>query len=95
MNIQDLSKKTSKTLLEYGVTKAALFGSHARGDATPSSDIDMLVEFGRQLSLLDFVGLKLDLEDALDTKVDLVQYKLIKPSIKEYILKDEKVFFQT
>lgn len=93
MNTQDLYNKTSKVLASYGVKKAALFGSYARNEQSDNSDIDILVELGKGMSLMDFVGLKLDLEDAIDKKVDLVQYKKIKPSIKNYILKDESVFY--
>ena len=93
MDKQDLYQKTSKILSSYGVKKAALFGSYARNTQSHKSDIDILVELGKKMSLLDFVGLKLDLEDVLKKKVDLVQYKQIKPSIKSYILEDESVFY--
>ena len=53
------------------------------------SDIDILVEIGKDISLLDFVGLKLELEEVLENKVDLVEYKTIKPLLKERILKEQ------
>jgi len=93
MDTQDLYQKTSKILSSYGVKKAALFGSYARNTQSKSSDVDILVELGKKMSLMDYVGLKLDLEDAINKKVDLVQYKKIKPSLKTYILKDESVFY--
>lgn len=94
MKIQNIADKTKDILASYGVKKAALFGSYARSEQTPESDIDILVELGdKKLSLLDFVGLKLDLEDSLGKKVDLVQYKTIKPALKSYILSDESVFY--
>lgn len=79
---------------KHGVKKAAVFGSYVRGTQTVGSDIDFLVELGKQMSLLDFVGLKQDLEDTLEKKVDLVQYKNIKPVLKPYILGTEAVFYQ-
>lgn len=94
MQLQDLLTKTSDILNNYGVKKAAVFGSFARGDCKNNSDIDILVELGRKMSLLDFVGLKLDLEERIGRKIDLVQYKTIKPSLKKYILKDEAVFYK-
>lgn len=90
----ELHNQTQKIFSSYGVKKAAVFGSHARGTSTSKSDIDILVELGKTMSLLDFVGLKLDLEGKLKKKVDLVQYKTIKPSLKDHILKDETVFYQ-
>lgn len=92
--LSDLRLKTSDIFSSYGVTKAALFGSNARGEQGDESDIDILVELGKDLSLFDYVGLKLDLEDRLGTSVDLVQYKMVKPSLKKYILGSEKVFYQ-
>lgn len=53
------------------------------------SDIDILVEINRDISLLDLVGLKLEIEEALKNKVDLVEYNTIKPLLKERILKEE------
>ncbi len=53
------------------------------------SDIDILVELTYPMSLLDFVGLKIELEDMLGKSVDLVEYKAIKPIIKDGILQSE------
>ena len=94
MQTQDLYKNTKDILSQYGVKKAAVFGSYARGSNREDSDIDILVELGKSISLFDYVGLKLDLEDTLGKKVDLVQYKTIKPSLKDYILNDEIIFYQ-
>jgi predicted nucleotidyltransferase len=63
-------------------------GSYARGDHTEESDIDLLVEMPEGTSLIDFAGLKLDLEDELGKKVDLVSYDSINKRIKPYIEKD-------
>ena len=91
---QDLHDRASSMLSSYGVKKAAVFGSHARGSQKTDSDIDILDDLVEKMSLLDFVGLKLDLEDKLNKNVDLVQYKTIKPSIKKFILQDELLFFE-
>lgn len=52
---------------------------------TDKSDIDILVEFEGQKSLLDLAGLKLDLEDALERPVDLLTYRSIHPLLKDRI----------
>jgi len=54
-------------------------------------DIDILVEVGSDMSLLDFVGLKLEVEEALGRKVDLVEYSTIKPLLEERILNEQVV----
>lgn len=76
-------------LKKHKVTRAGIFGSFAKNKATVQSDIDILVELTCPMSLLDFVGLKLELEDALGQSVDLVEYKAIKPIIKDSILESE------
>jgi len=53
-----------------------------------------LVRLPRKKSLLDFVGLKLKLEEKLGKKVDLVSYSGIKPRLKNIILKDEKKIYE-
>ena len=73
-------------LKSAGATRAAIFGSYARGEETPESDVDILVDLPRSLSLLGFVGLKFHLEEILDKKVDVVEYDAIKPVIRDSIL---------
>jgi predicted nucleotidyltransferase len=54
------------------VKRIAVFGSYATGKVNKRSDIDFLVEFEKEADLLDQVGLKLDLQDLLERKVDVV-----------------------
>jgi len=79
-------KDVLSTLKKAGVTKAALFGSYARGDNTPDSDIDILVDLPRGKSLFDLAGLQIDLEEKLQKKVDVVTYRSICPHLKNSIL---------
>lgn len=88
--IKKIRSDIIKILRKNKVVKAGIAGSYARGEQKRNSDIDILVEIDNfKMSLLDFIGLKLDLEEALGKKVDLVEYKAIKPEIKNNILKDE------
>ena len=73
---------------EYGVTEIGLFGSCVRGDQGAESDVDILVDFERPLGLLEFVGLKYYLSEALDIRVDLVMKKALRPAIGERILRE-------
>jgi len=74
----------------YKVKTIAIFGSYARGEETAESDVDFLVELPNDVHGFDYIALKLDLEDelkkSLGRDVDVVEYKLIKPSLKSYIL---------
>lgn len=94
MTLQNLKKKIIPVLKNEGVLKAGIFGSQVTGEAGKSSDIDLLVELGDDKSLLDLVGLKLALEDALKMKVDLLTYDAIHPLLEDIILGEQKVIYE-
>ena len=85
--IQEISNKVKDIFKRYGVRRAAVFGSVARGDENPR-DVDILVEMPRPYGLFTFLSLKRELEETLGSKVDLVEYSLIKPAIKDRVLSD-------
>jgi predicted nucleotidyltransferase len=91
LTIEGIKARITPLLKKYGVKKAALFGSIVRGEARPDSDIDILVDIESDISLLDFVGLKIEIEEALGKKVDLVEYSTIKPLLKDRILGEQRV----
>jgi len=88
--IEQIKQSILPILRRYGVSKAALFGSVVRGQMQADSDIDILVQIDSDISLLEFVGLKLELEEALNKNVDLVEYDTIKPLLRENILKEQE-----
>ena len=69
-----------------GARNVRVFGSVARGDAGPDSDIDILVEFEPGRSLLDHAGLMLDLSELLGCKVDVVTDRGLRPRIRDRVL---------
>ena len=91
MNIAEIKIKIKPILKRHNVKRAAVFGSYARGDQKKKSDIDILIEYknDNDKSLLDFVGLKLELEKRLGKKVDLVEYCAIRPRIKSRVLNEQ------
>lgn len=94
MTSQSIKRKIIPTLKSQGVLKAALFGSYARGDTRKSSDVDLLVELSDDKSLLDLVGLKLELEDTLKTRVDVLTYDALHPLLKDIILSEQKTIYE-
>ena len=90
-HIEEIKQKILPILLRYGVKRTGLFGSYVRGEMGKDSDIDILVEIDKDISLLDFVGLKLEIEDTLKRKVDLVEYNTIKPLLRDSILKGQEI----
>jgi uncharacterized protein len=77
----------------HGVKTLFVFGSRVRGDETPSSDFDLLVEFsdGSQISYLDFLIMQSELETILGFKVDLVESASLKNPIRRNRILAERV----
>ena len=86
----EIKKKAGKIFKKYGVTKAAVFGSYARGEQKKNSDIDLLVELDERNTFFDFIGLQLELEAVLGKKVDLVTYDSLHHLLKDIILSEQK-----
>ena len=76
-------------LKRYGVKKAGIFGSTVKGKARKDSDIDILVDIQKDISLFDFIGMKQELEETLKCRIDLGEYNTIKPVLRDKILKEE------
>ncbi len=90
MSIEEIKKAIVPVLKQNQVKRAGLFGSVARGEDTPESDIDLLVEFKGRKSLLDLAHLKNQLEDRLGRKVDVLTYRSLHHLLKDRILREEK-----
>ena len=75
-----------ETLAErFGVTSLALFGSYARGTATESSDIDILVRFDGPATSKSYFGVQFYLEDLFGRPIDLVTDKALRPRFRPYV----------
>jgi uncharacterized protein len=88
-NLQHIKSQIKPILKKYGIKKAGIFGSSARGESVVN-DLDLLVKIDKKMSLLEFIGIQQELEDELGMKVDLVEYEALKPALKEDILRDEE-----
>lgn len=75
-------------LSKFGVKHLILFGSVARDEAQPDSDVDLLVEFDRPVGLLVFADLHNYLEEILGCSVDLGTFDSLKPHLREPVSKD-------
>jgi uncharacterized protein len=75
----------------YPIQTLGVFGSYARGDQRDGSDLDILVEFGDGMTLLDCAGLQDELSRALGVKVDLANRRTLKPRIGERILSEVRM----
>src|SRR4051794_21040795 len=74
-------------LKDAGIVRLSLFGSTARDDAGPDSEVDLLAVFDktRRISLLDIAGMALDLSEMLGCKVDLIEEGTLKPRVQESV----------
>ena len=70
----------------YGIRRVRVFGSVARREERPDSDVDFLIQFEPGRSLLDQVGFRQDLEEMLGCRVDVVAEGGISPYLKDRIL---------
>ena len=94
MSVKDLQSKLAPIFRHYGVKRAAGFGSVARGDDGPKSDVDVMVKLGKPMGLVGFVGLVNEMEEKLGRKVDLVTEGGVNKLIKPHILEDLKTIYE-
>lgn len=74
----------------HGATSVRVFGSRARGDARPDSDLDLLVTVRSGTSLLDVIAMQQDLEDLLGIKVEVITEPALHPLLRDEILAEAK-----
>ena len=87
--VMEIKEKILDILKKYGVKRAAVFGSFARGDFRADSDIDLIVELEEGRSLLDLAGLKIEIEERLGKRVDILTFNSINPFLKEQIFREK------
>jgi predicted nucleotidyltransferase len=79
---------------ENGVARLAVFGSTARNEAGPDSDVDLLVRFARPLSLLKQTALERRMSEILGRKVDLVSENALSPYLRDKVMRDLRVIYE-
>jgi len=92
-----LTKKIEEKVISFlkncGAKKISVFGSYVRGEATSASDLDIIVDFDENISLLDIVGFEFELTEQLGIKVEILTEKAISPYIIEDVLSEAKVIY--
>jgi uncharacterized protein len=94
MTIEELKEKTVPILKQHGVTYAAVFGSMARGEDRPQSDIDILVRLGQPTGMVGYMRLIESLEQCLHKKVDLVTEQSLNKHVRPYVLPTLKTIYE-
>jgi len=92
----EMMAKVQKYLTSIPVARAWVFGSFARGEETPESDLDLLVDYAPEskLSLLNVIRFKLNLESIISRKVDLVENGYLKPFAIESAERDKYLIYE-
>lgn len=86
-SVLEILQINQDNLKSYGVRSISLFGSVARGDSGPRSDVDLLVDLDEDVSLFGLSRLKRHLEDLLGMPVDLVTTDAVmRPSFRDAIM---------
>ncbi len=93
-SVNEIKEIVLPILVNKGVLRAGLFGSYVRNEQRENSDVDILVELDKDLSLLDVASIKIELEQALNKEVDLLEYETIKPELKDNILDEEVLIYE-
>jgi predicted nucleotidyltransferase len=95
MDQNEINNSIINYLRPYYPERIGIFGSFARNEQTPSSDIDILVKFRNTISLLDLAKMHRELSQILGREIDLVTEPSLKNGrLKKYIYKDLKVIFE-
>ncbi|PTL35200.1 nucleotidyltransferase [Candidatus Methylomirabilis limnetica] len=74
----------------HGVVRVRVFGSRARGEACAASDLDLLVDLAPDRDLLDLIAFKLDVEDLLGRRVDVLTEAALSPYLREGVLAEAR-----
>ena len=83
LTILEIKTAVLKIAPQYPISHVYLFGSYADGNATPDSDVDLLVEFlARPITLLDYCGFQQELSELLEIDVDILKSPLSESAIK-------------
>ncbi len=88
MTVEEVRSRTTPVFREFGVRYAAVFGSVARGEDRPGSDVDLLVRLGRPTGMVGYMRLIESLEDCLERKVDMLTEQSINQHLQTYIARD-------
>jgi len=91
---EDIKEIIISILVKHGIKRILVFGSYARNEATTKSDLDLIVDFPEGTSLLDHIGIEIELSEALNMKIDLLSRNGISPYIKDHVLKEAIVIYE-
>lgn len=94
MSIADIQKKLTPVFRAHNIKRAALFGSAARGDSRPGSDVDIVVTLGKPMGLISYSRFVEKIEQSLGRKADVVTEKGLNKFIRPYVEREMKTIYE-
>ena len=94
--LQPIKNAVAEYFKTQPIVRAWIFGSYARGEETPLSDVDLLVQYDEnaRVSLLKIASMSNELEDILDRQVDLVSEKCLRQRVAESVNRDKVLIYE-
>jgi len=86
--VRDKREEILRLAARHGASNVRIFGSVARGEAGPGSDVDFLVDMGPEHSLFDRLALLVELREALGREVDVATEQVLRPELRERVLRE-------
>ena len=94
MDLKPKMQKIREICRENGIAMLGVFGSVARGEDTPESDVDLLVKFKETPGFIEFIRLEDKFVEIFERKVDLATEPSLHPLIRQNVLNDLKVLYE-
>lgn len=94
MSVDEIRTITAPVFQRHGISYAAVFGSAARGEDRPDSDVDILVRLGRRMGMVGYMRLIEDLENVLHKNVDLVTEQSLNQHVRAHVEGDLATIYE-
>ena len=91
--LEEIKAIANPIAARYGIAALYLFGSYARGEATPQSDLDFRIDRGNLVDMLELGGLYSDLEDGFQKNLDVLTTQMLSPAFLNSIRHEEVLIY--
>lgn len=92
--INELKEKLTPIFVKYGIIKAAVFGSYARGGASKKSDINLLLYIDEEFELENYINFKKEVKTSIKKDVDILEYRCINRLVEKDILQEAVFLYE-
>lgn len=92
--IEELKGKLTPIFTKYGIIRAAVFGSYARGEAVKKSDINLLLYIDEEFELENYINFKKEAEKAVKKNIDILEYRCINRLVEKDILQEAVFLYE-